>query len=225
MVNCDILIRTKRRTLTIQVDKAGQVVVKAPTFLSEKKINEFLLKKSKWIEKNKQKIIKTNASFSNIINMKSILFFGEEYEISFTNLTKSVQIMGNKLVVPSKIAVQDLPKHILKWYQKTAKILLKNRLDYFIDLTKLDYSKFSLTKSKTKWGSCSTSKHITLNSRIIALCEDEQDYIIVHEVCHLMEMNHSKAFYDCIEAILPNWKKSRDLIKNCNFILGLYRNA
>ena len=112
---------------------------------------------------------------------------------------------------------------IKKWYLKNAKEILSNRLEYFSNIMNLEYKSFKLTNAKTKWGSCSTLKRIDLNWRLIMLKSDLQDYVIVHELCHLLEMNHSERFYKCVESVLKDYKKRRNDIKNSSFVLQLYR--
>lgn len=223
MINCDILIRENRRTLSISIGKMGEVIVKAPKRLSDKEINEYLLLKQDWINKHRNKIISNLKQYHSIINGEKILYLGELYEVKDVKNLKQSTFQNNTLYVKECDSKDKKLKNIKKWYMNLASNLLKNRLDYFSKLLNLQYAEFSLTNAKNKWGSCSTEKKIMLNWRLAMLNCALQDYVIVHELCHLLEMNHSQKFYKCIEAILPDYKIRRSNIKNYAFLLQLFR--
>ena len=222
MVNCDILIRENRRTLCITIGKEGEVIVKAPTRLTESEINIFITKKQKWIQNNVNKIKSNIKQFNDITQMKKILLFNEMYNIEELERIKTTTFQNKTLYIkPSSL--ENRQKQIKKWFIKFAFPVLENRLNYFANIMNLEYSSFKLTNAKTKWGSCSSQRDIDLRWRLILLKSNLQDYVIVHELCHLLEMNHSQKFYKCIECVISDYKNRRKEIKNSNFILQLYR--
>ena len=223
MVNCDILIKEKRKTLSITIGKNGEIIVKAPIFLSENKINEFIDKKKNWIEKHTTKIKNINRQFSDVISTRKILLFNDLYNVEEINNLKQTTFQNNTLYIKPCKTLEERELLIKKWYLKNAKEILSNRLEYFSNIMNLEYKSFKLTNAKTKWGSCSTLKKIDLNWRLIMLKSELQDYVIVHELCHLLEMNHSDRFYKCVESVLKDYKKRRNDIKNSSFVLQLYR--
>ena len=87
--------------------------------------------------------------------------------------------------------------------------ILNNRVLFFSKKYNFEFNNLRIKNQKTRWGSCSGKGNINLNYKIIFLPKDLQDYIIVHELCHLKEMNHSKRFWSLVEEIIPDYKETR----------------
>lgn len=98
--------------------------------------------------------------------------------------------------------------------KESALILVENRINYFNKLCNFSINRVVIKNQKTRWGSCSKSRNLNFNYKIVYLSEVLADYIIVHELCHLKEMNHSYRFWNLVEAIIPDWKKRRKQLKN-----------
>ena len=92
-------------------------------------------------------------------------------------------------------------------HRELARKLISERVDFFSKKYNFFYQRIAIKNTKTRWGSCSIKKNLNFNYRILFLEKELQDYIIVHELCHLNEMNHSKKFWLEIEKILPDYKK------------------
>lgn len=95
--------------------------------------------------------------------------------------------------------------------------LVHNRLSYFAPLYDVVYKKVAIRDQKTRWGSCSARGNLNFNYRIVDLTLEQADYIIVHELCHLREMNHSDRFWGLVERQIPDWKRLRNEIKAIRF--------
>ena len=94
-------------------------------------------------------------------------------------------------------------------YKDEARRFCHERLEYYNEYYQLEYNRVSIKKLKTRWGSCSSKKNLNFNYRIIFLPSDVADYIIVHELCHLKELNHSKTFWTLVAEQFPNHKELR----------------
>ncbi|MBL7022319.1 M48 family metallopeptidase [Patescibacteria group bacterium] len=101
----------------------------------------------------------------------------------------------------------------LKYKDKALK-LAQERIQFYNIKYKFKYNKIRIRNQKTRWGSCSQKGNLNFNYRIIFLSEQMRDYIIVHELCHLKEFNHSKRFWKLVSSILPDYKKIRKDLKN-----------
>lgn len=88
------------------------------------------------------------------------------------------------------------------------------RVNFYNQTYNFSYNKINIKNQKTRWGSCSKRKNININYKIIFLPEKHQDYIIVHELCHLKEFNHSRNFWALIEKILPNYLEIKKELRN-----------
>lgn len=110
-----------------------------------------------------------------------------------------------------------LPKASRREYlarKKEAFELVKNKIDYFRSIYNLCPARISIRNQRTRWGSCSRKGNLNFNYRIVHLPEKYQDYVVVHEICHLKEFNHSKRFWDLVAEAIPDCKKIRKEIRN-----------
>lgn len=99
----------------------------------------------------------------------------------------------------------------LKWL---AKIYFDEKLRYYSNIMGLTYNKMTVTSAKTRYGSCSSKKNICFSYRLMLFPESVREYVVVHELAHLLEMNHSKKFYSIIEKYMPDYKERRKLLKS-----------
>lgn len=99
-------------------------------------------------------------------------------------------------------------------YQKRAKQLVVNKVKELNKFYNFDYNKITIRFVSTRWGSCSSKKNLNFNYRIIFLPDNLTNYLVVHELCHLQEMNHSVRFWKLVEKTIPDYKKCRKELKN-----------
>ncbi len=98
-------------------------------------------------------------------------------------------------------------------YKKDAYDLVKKRLDYFNQIYNFKFNRIFIKNQKTRWGSCSRLGNLNFNYRIIFLPPDLRDYVIVHELCHLKEFNHSTNFWKLVAKTIPTYKQMRKKLK------------
>ena len=97
--------------------------------------------------------------------------------------------------------------------REKARRILTEKTDYYKKQLKVDYNKIRIGDQKTRWGSCSSKGTISYSWRLVLMPEDIQDYVVVHELSHLLEMNHSKEFWKHVEDIIPDYKNRRMWLK------------
>ncbi len=99
-------------------------------------------------------------------------------------------------------------KHYLK-YKESARIVIHERAQYFSQTYGVRVGRISIRDQKTRWGSCSKKGNLNFNYKLALLPSHLRDYVIVHEICHLIEFNHSKKFWAQVERAAPEWRKAR----------------
>ncbi len=223
MIVPDLIVRTRRRSMSLIVNDNGELIVRAPAKLSMDKIVKFVTEKEKWIL-SKQKLVKNTYEVNNdILTYQSALFLGKKYKIDKLNGVKKIEITNDSIICPPYIDEDKFKIKLTKWFIQMASEILKNRLEYFANLLQLDYSSFKLSNSKNRWGSCDSLGNIKLNYRVVMLPHNFIDYIVIHELTHLLYMNHSQEFYSSIECVMPSYKLYKNKLKEYNYILGLFR--
>ncbi|MCR4960845.1 MAG: M48 family metallopeptidase [Lachnospiraceae bacterium] len=168
------LIRSARRTLSVEVKPDGRIVVRAPLTLSKRRIDRFLLEREEWIEDAQRKYEKRNEALLKI----------------------------DKL---SEKEIRDL--------KNEARRELTALCEEYADIMGLDYNRVSIRTQRTRWGSCSRDRNLNFNALLMLAPEGARRYVVVHELCHLWEMNHSKRFWDKVSKYCPDWRYERRWLK------------
>ncbi len=104
----------------------------------------------------------------------------------------------------TRLGIRDYQRH-----KEAARTLVHQRVTYFAEKYGYRYNRITIRDQKRAWGSCSSKGNLNFNYKVLFLPEALQDYVIVHELCHLAEMNHSKRFWDCVVREVPNYKELR----------------
>jgi len=123
-------------------------------------------------------------------------------------IKKRLTKMDNQRSVVPALGVNHYKKH-----KEQAREFVLNRLEYFNQFYNFKYNRISIRNQKTRWGSCSKKGNLNFNYKILFLPQDQADYIIVHELCHLKEMNHSRDFWDLVKNRIPNYKELRKILR------------
>lgn len=113
------------------------------------------------------------------------------------------------------LGISGLTKNDFKKYKDSALALCEKKVKHHNLHYKLTYNTINIRNQESRWGSCSSKKNLNFNYKILFLPEDLQDYLIVHELCHLREMNHSRAFWAAIAETIPNYKELNRKLKQC----------
>ena len=210
-----ILIRSKRKTLSLQINTHAKLVVRCPQKLSIKEVESFIADKSRWIEKKQRSLQSQQIHAPNYNIGEQFLYLGNQYPLTH-NITQNFKLDFDGKVFSLKSDGQ-LAFHT--WYKVAFKKIALPRLDYYADTYQFKYQQVRLKAQKTLWGSCSSVNNINLNYLLIQAPISVIDYVIVHELSHTKIKNHSKDFWQLVESILPNYKASKSWLKENSYKL------
>ncbi len=112
-----------------------------------------------------------------------------------------------------RIKDADLTPEQIKEIKRNAKIVLKQKVEHFSKIMGLKYGRITVTSADTRFGSCSSKGNIAFSWKLMLYPEEAVDYVVVHELAHLLEMNHSPAFYAIVASVFPDYKARRALLK------------
>lgn len=222
MITPNRIIRSSRRSLSLSINRAGELIVHAPRRLEMKYINDFIKEKESWISKKQKEVLNITHSNEDLMTYKSIQYLGDKYQVCMVKGVRSPSISEGQIYIPYTDEDIEKLRTLVKWISKETNSIVQNRVEYFADILQLDYNTISLTRARTKWGSCDKNGNLKFNWRLAMLTPKEIDYIIIHELCHLIEFNHSKKFYSLIAVLLPDYKKYIKSIKGQGYLLSLF---
>jgi predicted metal-dependent hydrolase len=215
------VVYAKRKTMEIRIHPDLRVVVKAPTRTPHAIIEGVVQKRADWILTKQHQIAQApSAPTIQYVSGESHFFLGQGYQLVVIATTRrsSVYIDDNQLVVqvadPSDSA--RVKKVLEGWIRKQAQTLFTERIAMALgrfERHPLPAFEWKIKIFKARWGSCSSTRVVTLNLHLMRLDLALIDYVIVHELCHLHEMNHGRGFYALMDATMPDWKKRRKVLK------------
>lgn len=172
------VLRSRRRTISIEVNLRGRVVVRAPLKMSRASVVSFIREKSAWVKKH------LGIVRENLKNAEDPLSEKELKELP-------------------KLARADIQERVERLLPRVCAASGRN----------LSFNKITIRRQKTRWGSCSAKQNLSFNCLLLLCPEEVRDYIVVHELCHLVELNHSKRFWKLVESVMPDYEIHRKWLK------------
>lgn len=214
-----IIIKEKRNTLSLKITNNFSLLVKSPDHISNNFINSFIESKKTWIAKtikklkNQNKIMNVPYAINN-----DILFLGKRYKIIKKHTSiKTISFYNSYCSINKEPTC--IHTFICSEIKKIAIEFITKRTLYISKKIKLPPKKIRIKNQKTRWGSCSSKKNINLNWKLIHAPIHVIDYVIIHELCHLEQLNHSKKFWNLVKKYSPEYPKHIKWLKeNGSFI-------
>lgn len=225
-----IVKRNRSKYVKISIDVNG-LKVSAPKTVTLTQIESILIKKSKWLlEKytkyiNDKKIREINASKE----LKKILLMGEEIDIKVSeweNESIEAVLCEKQLQINIPNGIDNLKRKnyieeaIRKCYVELAKTDIERKAKYYSKVMGVNYNLIKIKDQKTRWGSCSSKRNLNFNWRLIMFPEWVMIYVIIHELCHLIYLNHSKEYWKLVSNYMPNYKEAHKWLKENGKILS-----
>ncbi|NLB51362.1 MAG: M48 family metallopeptidase [Syntrophomonadaceae bacterium] len=208
---------SKRKTMAIKIDPSGEVSVAAPYRTSKQTILKMVNKKSGWLLKKLNEIAEINEQIKvkKFVDGEQFVYQGVNYPLQLMineKLAKPVaRICFGKLMVDVPAVDEAVIRSAIEnWYRLMAEAYIKLRLQYFQALLNVKPNKVTIKNQKTRWGSCSSKGNLNFNWRIIMAPANVVDYLVIHELCHMTHPNHSKAFWDLVAKIMPDYKERKN---------------
>lgn len=201
------LIKEKRKTIVLKVIDSNNAVLKVPKTISDKKIEEFLKSKENWLKKTSTRM-KDNESFSTDFDFEKFIYLNGKPFVS----TKEISLEFDKLDSEGK--KEEIRKYYLSMFWK-----LEELADKLSSETGLKYNEIKITDSVRIWGSYNSKRQMKLNFKLLILPENLIEYVIYHELCHSIHMNHKPQFWKDLEKICPNYKALKKELNKYSFVL------
>lgn len=212
----NVVYSDRRKTLTITVERDRSVVVKAPTGTSLEQITKAIESRKLWLYEKINHSQKYHPPLhppgKELVNGESLLYLGRSYRLELVDTVREIQFSNNRFLVP-RDRTQPRGKVFQDWYIQQAKATILPRVRLYADRLGVNFNEAKIADSKYRWGSCTPNNNVTFNWRLIEAPMFVIDYVIVHELAHLIEPNHTPRFWNIIHAQIPTVEKAKRWLK------------
>ncbi len=210
MQNIQISRSIKRKTVAIQILPDGSIKVSTPYFFPKSQIEKLLREKEEWITHHQQ--LMQSRTVNKKADEENYLYLGKEYSLEIRQNQKSIVEVSDKLYIASTNKTYA-KKYLLSWYKQQARKIISERTQQYAKRAGLEFKSIAITSAETRWGSCSSQKTLNFNWKLIMAPLPVMDYVIAHELAHLVELNHSRDFWEQVRKIFPLYREYRTWLK------------
>ena len=221
-IEIEKIVRTKRKTIALQVTDDATLIVRAPLDINDSTIMKVVLNHREWIEEKKREIETRDPKFSpkEFVNGEGFLYLGRYYRLKIVDSQEEPLKFENGFYL-SRDALPRAKEVFVKWYKKMAYEKISERVRWYAQKRNFKYRKVNITNAQKRWGSSSSCGNLNFSWRLIMAPLLVVDYVVVHELVHLEERNHAKSFWNKVKMLMPDYEKNRHWLKNNGYLLRL----
>lgn len=215
------LIRSKRKSVGIEISSDRSVLVRAPLKASKASILEIVQSKARWIERKLAELENSQLlpTPRNYASGEMLLYLGRQYRLMvLSGQRRPADLMGDHLYIwVSQIDdTNQIRRSVKEWYRLRAEEALGRYLDECLEKAarhQVPRPKHTTIRDmKTRWGSCSPMGRVTLNTKLVQVPASCLEYVVMHEVCHLKHHDHGKSYYALLSLCMPDWRERKDAL-------------
>ena len=218
----DQIIRSNRKTYSLEVKPDGRLIVRAPKAASDDLIEGMIAKKADWITKTQSRLARQYPKLKppSFTPGEQFWYLGEKYPLRLTDRQRPLLDLDEAFYL-SKNRRNNAKEIFTEWYREetrkiTADLIANYNRDYHFKVNQV-----RITSARTRWGSCSGKNNLNFTYRLSMAPLEVIDYVVIHELAHLKIRNHSKAFWDAVARFKPDYKKHRKWLKEHGAVLSL----
>lgn len=216
------IIYSNRKTMSICINQDGSVCVRAPRFVAKKEIKRIINQKRSWIEKKQQQMIeRSHVRDTNVRTYEpdsTMPYLGQEYPLKFFRynglMMPEIHLVNDHFQIHYSCYDQQAIRQAFRtWYLNQATVVYKERISYYNKIIQEPFGHVRIKEQKSCYGSCSSKRNLNFNWRCVLAPIEILDYVVVHELCHLKQLNHSPQFWAEVKKILPDYELRRRWLK------------
>lgn len=213
---------SRAKYVRIKISPPDKITLVVPEHVDPKYAHAFIEEKIAWIEKSLQKFAHQPETGGRKIALPKQLRLNlteETWQISYQKTSDSglqlqVNAQDSQVILTGNIDVVEQVFYLLgEWLKNVARYVFPPMLDALSRECGMPYNRLTVRGQKTRWGSCSSKKNINLNYKLLFFPEPVVRYVLIHELCHTREMNHSRRFWSLVEQFDPDYKAHRGVLK------------
>lgn len=205
------IIRSHRKTIALHVLPDGTVEIKAPFLMPKFFINRFIEKNKEWIDKRTKHIQQKLALQKTYNEGEKFLYLGEEYILKIGNYT-SIGAKNGEFLFPQALLFR-IKKEIESWYITQAKEIITTETKRYALEMKTSFTSLTFSDTKSQWGRCTHDNRLQFSWRLVMTPLLVLRYVVVHELAHTFEKNHSYLFWSKVRSVNPSYKQQIKWLK------------
>ncbi|WP_107790870.1 M48 family metallopeptidase [Campylobacter concisus] len=217
MLNEVKIIKKEVKNITLKVRPNGEAILTAPKAASDEHIKFIIKKRAKWIAQKRAFFASFKTPKKEYVSGEDFKYLGRSYRLKVVQSKEErVRLQRGylELFVKDKSDLERKRNLVYKWYHEKAMLYFFNILQESNKMVKQDIKSVKIRQMKTRWGSCNPYKsYINLNIELIKKPKSCIEYVVFHELAHLLYPNHSKKFYDYLVLYMPDWQKRKEILE------------
>jgi predicted metal-dependent hydrolase len=203
------LIRTRRKTIALIVQRDGSLVVRAPLRASQAQVDRLVTDNDAWIRARQAQV---KAAYPpqpphKFLPGESFWYLGKQYGLEITAAQAAPPLTLADSFQLSQQAQPRAAQVFEGWYRQQAARVLAERVEFYAKRHAFSYQRLRISAARSRWGSCSAHGVLSFAWRLVMAPEPVIDYVVIHELAHLRVRNHSKTFWAQVAQIMPDYKQ------------------
>jgi predicted metal-dependent hydrolase len=220
-IQVEKIIRSRRRTIALEITPSATLIVRAPLRAPMEYIEEIIRQKHSWIVRKFDEMKRRPLSSGHeYAEGELFLFLGREYPLHFLQNSNMTIERSDKLCVSCTL-LPDIKNQIKRWYREEAHKEIPARCMWFSMKTGLVPTTIRITDARQRWGSCTHKGGHNFSWRLIQAPPDIVDYVVVHELVHISQPDHSRKFWNKVREILPDYERRRKWLRENERLLKI----
>ena len=212
-IKIDKLIRSKRRTIALIIERDGSFIVRAPMRASTAAIETFIQQKADWIISTRDRMKSIEPILGKqYTDGEKFLFLGSSFDLKLVGFQKHLLHFDSGFTL-SRAAQAKGEQVFTRWYKERALEIISERVRQYSQQYNFTPKQVKISSAKTRWGSCSPNGTLNFTWRLVMAPLEVIDYVVAHELAHLRVKNHSSKFWKMVESIYPEYKKQRKWLR------------
>jgi len=213
-IQIDKLVRAKRRTIALIVERDGSLTVRAPKRATLQDIRGFITEKTDWIIRSREKLkVMAAHSKKEYVDGERFLFLGTEYELRLVPPQRPALKFDGGFTL--SVSARERGERVFtQWYKTQVWTIFNERVSHYAALHGFEPKQVKVNSAKTRWGSCTSAGTINFTWRLVMAPLEVIDYVVLHELAHLKVKDHSPRFWKLVESICPDFKRQRKWLRD-----------
>jgi len=216
------IIRSNRKTFSLEVKPDGRLTVRAPASATDAQVRALVARKADWITKTQTRLAEKYPPLKpkTFTPGETFWYLGEQYPLRLTDRQRPPLDMDGAFLLSQ--SAQDRAKEVfIAWYREETRQITQRLIQHYTNQYGFKVRQVRITKARTRWGSCSSNHNLNFSYRLCMAPLPVIEYVVVHELVHLKIPNHSKAFWNAVAEIDPAHRQHRTWLKEHGPLLTL----